>query len=161
MLLHPALPCRTLSSRSCDKTSYAVHAQKRSARREARVGTIAATQDRITAAPAAAQNLNTQVDGIRDSELEQSSTVTPTDILAQRNGRDSSDSGSSSPSATLFGALVQSALSQATNQLQRTLEQVNKLTKGFQPRPEGYPPGLIYLSDSFALVSLEAPLNCP
>ena len=159
MLPHAATPCRTSRSRPYEVTSYAVPARKRLARRKPRVAKTAVPQHKNIAAPAAAKYVNTQVYSDPNIESEQSSTVLSADVLAQRNAHNSSSIGSTSPSATLFGALVQSALQQATNQLQSTAEQVNKLTKGFQPRPEGYPPGLIPVGPSFALIWLARRLN--
>lgn len=51
----------------------------------------------------------------------------------------------SAASVNLLQALAGSAISQAFQQLQNTLDQLqqtgNKLTKGFSPRPLGFPPG--------------------
>ena len=46
-----------------------------------------------------------------------------------------------SATATLSNALLQTAASEATSQLWGAVTQANKLTRGFQPRPVGYPPG--------------------
>lgn len=48
---------------------------------------------------------------------------------------------SRSPTATLSNALFQTAASEATSQLWGAVTQANKLSRGFQPRPVGYPPG--------------------
>lgn len=83
---------------------------------------------------------------LRNSPLATSSTTVAKSQPAEQNPRYSSAPRlASAASVNLMQVLAGSAITQGFRQLQSTVDQLqqagNKLTKGFSPRPLGFPPG--------------------
>ena len=98
--------------------------------------------NRVSAALCCAATHGTHIKTTHASDLGHACVGKPKNLANRVPVRYGRGTNSGALNASLFGALLQSAAQEASHQLQGTLDQVNKLTKGFQPRPEGYPPGL-------------------